>query len=146
MTASDVTVLESVLRRDRLLVTAALVGAIAWIWVLLGAGLGMSAGGMTRGSGMPGMTDMMMAPAVWTPGYALLMVAMWWVMMAAMMLPSAAPMLLLFARVNRTERAAKDPSCRPGSLALGTSRPGAGSARSPPACSGNWSGSACCRR
>src|SRR5208282_3505411 len=103
MTASDVTVLESVSRRDRLLVTAALVGviAIAWIWVLLGAGLGMSAGGMTRGSGMPGMTDMMMAPAVWTPGYALLMFAMWWVMMAAKMLP--------FARVNRTERARERP-------------------------------------
>ena len=33
------------------------------------------------------------------------MFAMWWVMMAAMMLPSAAPMLLLFARIHRGERA-----------------------------------------
>ena len=40
------------------------------------------------------------------PGYALLMFSMWWVMMVAMMLPSAAPMLLLFARVNRKDRAA----------------------------------------
>jgi predicted metal-binding membrane protein len=117
MTAADATVLESVLRRDRLVVIAALVGviAIAWIWLLLGAGLGMSAVSMTRGTGMPavaempGMADKMMAPAVWTPGYALLMFAMWWVMMAAMMLPSAAPMLLLFARVNRTERARERP-------------------------------------
>ena len=117
MTAADATVLESVLRRDRMVVIAALVGviAIAWIWLLLGAGLGMSAVSMTRGTGMPavtempGMADKMMAPAVWTPGYALLMFAMWWVMMAAMMLPSAAPMLLLFARVNRTERARERP-------------------------------------
>lgn len=58
---------------------------------------------------MPGMADKIMAPAVWAPGYALLMFAMWWVMMAAMMLPSAAPMLLLFARVNRTERARERP-------------------------------------
>ena len=66
MTASDVTVLESVLRRDRLVVTAALVGviAIAWIWILLGAGLGVSAVGMTRGSGMPAMAGMMMATVV----------------------------------------------------------------------------------
>lgn len=117
MTAAEATVLESVLRRDRLVVIAALVGviAIAWIWLLLGASLGMSAMSMTRGTGMPAVADMpgmaakMMAPAVWTPGYALLMFAMWWVMMAAMMLPSAAPMLLLFARVNRTERARERP-------------------------------------
>jgi predicted metal-binding membrane protein len=34
---------------------------------------------------------------------------MWWVMMIAMMLPSAAPMLLLFARVNRKERSGGHP-------------------------------------
>ena len=127
MTAADTTVLESVLRRDRLVVIAALAGviAIAWIWLLLGAGLGISAVGATRGSGMPGMSkmpgmaDMMMAPAVWTPGYALLTFAMWWVMMAAMMLPSAAPMLLLFARVNRIERARERPYVPTGIFAAG---------------------------
>src|SRR5260370_9217014 len=103
MTVTDTTILEAVLRRDRMLVFAALVGvvAIAWIWIVLGAGTGMSTLGMTRRSGMPGMAGMLMEPAAWTLGYAGLMFTMWWVMMAAMMLPSAAPILLLFARVNR---------------------------------------------
>ena len=35
------------------------------------------------------------------------MFAMWWVMMVAMMLPSAAPILLIFARISRRERAAE---------------------------------------
>jgi predicted metal-binding membrane protein len=57
---------------------------------------------------MAGMA--MMAPAVWTLGYAALMFFMWWVMMVAMMLPSAAPMILLFATVNRKQRDAGHPS------------------------------------
>jgi predicted metal-binding membrane protein len=121
VTTTDATILEGVLRRDRLVVVAALAAviAIAWIWIVLGAGTGMSAVGMTRGSGMPGMTDMMMVPAAWTPGYAAVMFAMWWVMMVAMMLPSAAPMLLLFARVNRTERARERPYVPTGIFAAG---------------------------
>ena len=62
----------------------------------------MSAIEMTR---MAGMDGWMMTPAVWTSGYAVLMFSMWWVMMVAMMLPSAAPMLLLFARVTRKDKA-----------------------------------------
>ena len=50
-----------------------------------------------------------MKPAVWTPAYAVLIFAMWWVMMVAMMLPSAAPVLLLFARVNRKDKTAGAP-------------------------------------
>jgi predicted metal-binding membrane protein len=52
-------------------------------------------------AGSMGMMDMAMTPAVWTPGYALLMFWMWWLMMIAMMLPSAAPMVLLHATVTR---------------------------------------------
>jgi predicted metal-binding membrane protein len=37
----------------------------------------------------------------WTLSYWGIMIAMWWVMMIAMMLPSAAPMVLLYARVQR---------------------------------------------
>ena len=109
------------LRRDRLVVVGALVVvvAIAWIWIVLGAGTGMSTLGLNRNSGMPEVADMMMAPAPWTLGYAGLMFAMWWVMMAAMMLPSAAPMLLLFARVNRTERARERPYVPTGIFAAG---------------------------
>jgi len=102
--------LEAAVRRDRLVVVTALVAviALAWAYLLAGAGMGMSAFEMTRMSqvgmveGMGGMA--MMTPAVWTPGYAILMFFMWWVMMVAMMLPSAAPMILLFATVNGKQR------------------------------------------
>ncbi len=95
--------LEAVVRRDRLVVGAALAAVIAlsWAYLLAGAGMGMSALEMTR---MP-----MMTPAVWTPGYAVLMFFMWWIMMVAMMLPSAAPMILLFATLNRKQRESGHP-------------------------------------
>jgi predicted metal-binding membrane protein len=120
-TTPDTTVLEKVLRRDRLVVTSALVAviAIAWIWVVLGAGTGMSTLGMTRRSGMPDITGLIMEPAAWSFGYACLMFAMWWVMMAAMMLPSAAPMLLLFAQVTRKARAGNRPYVPTGIFAAG---------------------------
>jgi len=78
MTATDTTHLEAVLRRDRAVVVVTLVAVItiAWIWILLGAGTGMSALDMALGSGAPGMSGMM-APAVWTLGYAGLMFMMW---------------------------------------------------------------------
>jgi len=95
--------LEAVLRRDRLVFVAgmAVVVAMAWGWLLLGAGMEMSAAAMTR---MAGMDGGMLRQAEWTPGYAALMFSMWWVMMVAMMLPSAAPVLLLFIRVNRRDK------------------------------------------
>jgi predicted metal-binding membrane protein len=106
--------LEAVLRRDRLIVITALTAVIAlsWAYLLTGAGMSMSALEMTRMSqlgaaeatsdgAMSGMA--MMTPAVWTPGYAVLMFFMWWIMMVAMMLPSAAPMILLFATINRKQ-------------------------------------------
>ncbi len=130
MTAPAASVLEGVLRRDRLLLVAclAVIIALAWTWLLTGAGLGMSplaTSGEREMSGMPGMSgtagmgEMVMRPAVWTPGYALLMFLMWWVMMAAMMLPSATPMLLLFARINRGERAGGRPYVPAGIFAAG---------------------------
>jgi predicted metal-binding membrane protein len=87
-------------RSDRWVLAAGLAAIIvlAWIWLLAGAGMEMSAVEMTSMSGMDGW---LMQPAVWTPAYAVLIFAMWWVMMVAMMLPSALPMLLLFARVHR---------------------------------------------
>ena len=104
-TVAETTVLETVLRRDRWVVVAALAMVIiaAWIWIVFGAGTGITAVAMTQMAGTPDM-DTMMQRAVWTPGYAGLILAMWWVMMVAMMLPSATPMLLLFARVNRTQK------------------------------------------
>ncbi len=116
--ASSTALLEAMIRRDRLVLVAGLlvVSALAWGWLVLGAGMDMSAMEMTR---MAGMDGWMMEPAVWTPAYALLMVSMWWVMMVAMMLPSAAPILLLFARVNRNEKAAGSPLMPTAAFATG---------------------------
>lgn len=89
--------LDSLLKRDRLTVAAclAVTVAIAWSYLLSGAGMEMRADSVGAG---------LLRPALWNPGYALLMVAMWWVMMIAMMLPGAAPMILLFATFNRRQR------------------------------------------
>jgi predicted metal-binding membrane protein len=120
MSGVEETVLEAVLRRDRQVVIAGLGAVIAtsWIWILLGAGTGMSAMDMALGSEANGMAGMMV-PAVWTLGYAGIMFTMWWVMMAAMMLPSAAPFLLLFARVNRKEKSVGRPFVPTGIFAAG---------------------------
>jgi predicted metal-binding membrane protein len=97
--------MEAVLQRDRLVLVAGLVAvlAMAWGWLLTGAGMEMGPVEMTA---MVGMDGWLMQPAQWSAAYAVLIFAMWWVMMVAMMLPSAAPMLLLFARVNRKDKAA----------------------------------------
>jgi predicted metal-binding membrane protein len=122
--------LEAVIRRDRLVVVTALIAVIAlsWAYLLAGAGTGMAALEMTRmlqlgmagGMSEVGMGGMaMVTPAVWTPGYAVLMFFMWWVMMVAMMLPSAAPMILLFAMVNRKQRETGHPHVATSIFAVG---------------------------
>jgi predicted metal-binding membrane protein len=142
-TTTSSTTLEALLKRDRLIVIGGLVSviALAWAYILLGAGIGMSALEMTAMSqggratmemappppaseavGGASMLDMAMAamqPMAWTPGYAVLMFFMWWIMMVAMMLPSAAPMILLFAAVNRKQRAAGSPYVPTGIFAFG---------------------------
>lgn len=88
----------SALRRERILVLAALLAAVAmsWVYLLNGAGMNMhDMGGML----MP------MRSGPWTLGYAVLALAMWAVMMAAMMLPSAAPMILLYDAMAQRQRA-----------------------------------------
>ena len=125
--------LESVLRRDRLVVVIALVAVIvlSWAYILAGAGMGMSAFEMTQSVGVsdstqPSMQEMstggtaadsLMATGTWTVGYAVVIFLMWWVMMLGMMLPSAAPLLLLFARMMRKEKGA--PYVPTGVFALG---------------------------
>ena len=93
---SDAAPLDWVLRRDRRVAVAALAAVVvlAWAYVLLGAGMDMSAA----------MTGAVM-PTAWSPGHAAVMALMWALMMLAMMLPSAAPMILLHATVSRR----KDP-------------------------------------
>ena len=108
--------LERLIARDR---TIALMGLIAlcvlaWLYIVMGAGLGMTARQMTTLALFPheqtahavNMGEMAMgamaAPGVVSGfvGWALAL-AMWWVMMIAMMAPSAAPTILLYARVHR---------------------------------------------
>ena len=121
MSEPDRTPLETVLRHDRWVVIGGLaaVAGAAWLWIVLGAG--MDAVQMTRMAvGAAANTDLAaMRPAAWDLGYAALMLSMWWVMMVAMMLPSAAPMLLIHARIMRKERSEGRPFVPTGIFAAG---------------------------
>ncbi len=77
-----------------------LVTVASWTWLLQGAGTGMDTWAMSVWQ-LPAGNGELAGGDGWSPGYSLIMLAMWWVMMIAMMLPSAAPMILLFARVYR---------------------------------------------
>lgn len=90
---SDNAVVVRILRRDLRVVVGALVGAVvlAWAYLLLVAGPDTS---------MAAMGEPMM-PMPWTAATFGAMAMMWIAMMAAMMLPSAAPMILLFATIDR---------------------------------------------
>jgi predicted metal-binding membrane protein len=92
---SPLTALERALRRDRLLVALGLLCVLAPAWVYLArASLDMY-------GEMSGPAAWMMR-ASWDASYTALIFAMWSVMMAGMMLPSAAPAVLIFARVARS--------------------------------------------
>ena len=84
------------LRHDRAVVLGSLgfVIVLAWVYLLLGAGLEMSM--MDMGDG-----NMMAMLPEWTLAYGLVVFVMWAVMMVAMMLPSAAPVTLLVAGIAR---------------------------------------------
>jgi predicted metal-binding membrane protein len=113
----DAPAFEHLLRRDRIITLAGLVllCAMAWLYIVKGAGLGMSARQMTTlaffphqqaDDAMPEMPGMPGTPeaagqSAWGLGTWALMITMWWVMMIAMMTPSAAPTILLYARVHR---------------------------------------------
>jgi len=96
------TLTERIVRREQLLIGSALavITGLAWYYVLIGAGTGMSTFAMTTWQFPPPRPSMIMTGA-WGATYWLTMLIMWWVMMIAMMIPSAAPMILLYARVVR---------------------------------------------
>jgi predicted metal-binding membrane protein len=97
--------LEAVLRRDRAIVVVTLIvlTALSWIYVLwLVDDMAMGGMDMTGFRMIPaGLGLMMPASAPWQPVEFLFVFAMWVVMMIGMMTPSAAPMILLYARVGR---------------------------------------------
>jgi predicted metal-binding membrane protein len=93
--------IETVLRREDLAVLAALVTlmALAWAAVLLGAGTGMDPAAMSGWLMPVGLLPSLSNE--WSLAWWLIAFFMWATMMVAMMLPSAAPMVLLYARVAR---------------------------------------------
>jgi predicted metal-binding membrane protein len=98
--------IETVLKRDRMVVVTALgaVTLLAWVYVIHLA-LQMEMGGMDMtGFRMAvAAASMVMRPAFepWTTAEFVFTFAMWAVMMIGMMTPSVAPIVLLYARVAR---------------------------------------------
>ena len=102
--------LEHVLRRDRAIVAAAIIviAAISWVYTVYLSETSMSMSGMQGAS--DGVMDMGRADMrSWRAADFGLMYVMWAVMMVAMMAPSAAPMLLMFATLNRKRREREAP-------------------------------------
>ena len=115
--------LEAVLRRDRLIVASALgvIAVLAWAYVLwLAADMNMPGMNMSGFRMVPAGIGMM-APAA-TPWSAVefgLVFVMWMVMMVGMMAPSAAPMILMYARVGRQGTIAGKPFAATGWFVAG---------------------------
>src|SRR5512132_3166231 len=116
-------VLETVLRRDRLVIAGALgmIAALAWGYVLwLGADMNMGGMDMTGFQMMPARRGIMApANAPWRAIEFVFVFAMWAVMMVGMMAPSAAPMILMYARVGRQAAAEGTPFAATGWFAGG---------------------------
>jgi predicted metal-binding membrane protein len=102
---------ERALRHDRILVSAGMLAVVvlSWSYLLGGAGTLQEMDGML----MP------MSSGPWTLDHVLVMLLMWAVMMMAMMLPSAAPMILLYARIARGRDASAMPATASGVFAAG---------------------------
>jgi predicted metal-binding membrane protein len=111
---------ESILRRDHLIVAAALglLIALAWAYIWQGAGMGMSALQMTQIALLPHRHADMMAGMSMPAVTLATVVAMWWVMMIAMMTPGVVPLVLLHARVLRHWQASSSASLPPSTLAV----------------------------
>ena len=92
--------IERLLSRSALIAGAALLAAVilAWRWLMLPDMSLMPMDGHGMGA---------MAVKPWSATYLLTAFAMWAVMMTAMMLPSAAPMILLHARIDRVPTSAR---------------------------------------
>ena len=90
----DIDRIESIIKKDRVIITSGVVAVAALAWAYMAYVSQSNADmDMTMGNVRP-----------WNGVDFSLMFVMWTVMMVAMMIPSAAPMLLLFASVNRKRR------------------------------------------
>lgn len=88
----------SLLLNQRAAITAALAALVVLCWLFL----------FDEAARMAAMDQTMVMPPKGA-GDLVLLVAMWWIMMIGMMLPSAAPMILTFATINRGRRARGQP-------------------------------------
>jgi len=94
-------IFKNLLRPEQVILLLSLLAmtATAWLYLIhLAHGIGNS------GSDMGSMEISMPQMQSWVFVDFILMFVMWTVMMVAMMVPSAAPMLLLFASINRKRR------------------------------------------
>lgn len=96
---ASATPLEALLRRDRavILTAVALVVAMAWAYLVH---LAVSMAGQPMDAAMT---------RAWTPMDFALTSVMWIVMMVAMMVPSAAPMIVMHATINRRRKQRQQP-------------------------------------
>lgn len=90
----------NLLRSERAVILLALASVIAIAWFYLFVARENMRMAMPEMSGMPDMAMPFAAPWVF---------AMWWVMMLGMMLPSAAPMILTFAALQRRKQERHEP-------------------------------------
>lgn len=115
--------LERLLHRDGAIVAASLVALtlLSWLYLVV-LSLDMVRGDMSL-MGMETMAPtggaMAMQPQPWSAATSILMLAMWWIMMVGMMVPSAAPMILLYARIQRKKLPDENPALRSGLFTLG---------------------------
>jgi predicted metal-binding membrane protein len=109
--------MEAILKRDRLIVIAALTGISGLAWgYLVHEAHAMSLTGICCCAGLK-----MSGPdtAAWSPATLFPLFLMWVEMMVAMMVPSAAPMILTFALVQRKRRQQERPFVSAGVFLLG---------------------------
>jgi predicted metal-binding membrane protein len=83
---------------QRLAIVAALAALVVLSWLFL----------FDEAARMAAMDQAMVMPPK-GPADLVLLLAMWWIMMIGMMLPSAAPMILTFATINRGRRSRGQP-------------------------------------
>ena len=109
--------MEAIFKRDRLVVTVALVAMTALAWgYMVHEARAMVHTGVCCCAGMK-----MSGPDTnpWSVATLLPLFLMWTEMMVAMMIPSAAPMILTFALVNRKRRESERPFVPTGIFLLG---------------------------
>lgn len=99
MSATSGATLDTLVRRDRVIVGAALAALTVAAWLYL-----------VNHAAHMAMPDMAMpAMHAWSRVELGALVVMWTVMMIAMMVPSAAPMIVMFATINRRRREQQGP-------------------------------------